>query len=200
KQNNTKLFTSLKTFNNPYLNKLSEELLNLSNIIREYNKEQFYDKVLDLLKIHDYLESCENKEETYARITSLKQLISHSDLSIEHFINQLHLQDEEDNKSKFKVNLMTIHRSKGLEFKVVIIIGVNEGIIPTTNYTKGTLDEERRLLYVAITRAKEILYLSSSRTHIIYGKKKNLLPSTFLLESNISSQNTILKQRISYSK
>ncbi len=125
--------------------------------------------------------------------------ISFSDLSIENFINQLHLQDEEDNKTKHKVNLMTIHRSKGLEFKVVIIIGVNEGIIPTSNYTKETLDEERRLLYVAITRAKEILYLSPARTHIISGKKKNLLPSTFLLESNISSQNTIHKQRISYS-
>lgn len=70
-----------------------------------------------------------------------------------------------DTKAKEGVSLMTMHKSKGLEFKVVFVIGVNEGILPSPRVESGReIEEERRLLYVAITRAKDRLYICSFKT------------------------------------
>ena len=74
-------------------------------------------------------------------------------------INNLYL--DNTNKASNGVNLLTIHKSKGLEFKCVILVGLNNGILPSE--LDKNIDEERRIYYVAITRAKEVLYLSSSR-------------------------------------
>ncbi len=82
-----------------------------------------------------------------------------------------------------KVTLMTIHASKGLEFPVVIIIGVEDGILPSRqSMDKEEVEEERRLFYVAMTRAKEQLILSRSVTRQVYGKKAIFDPSPFLQE------------------
>ena len=86
------------------------------------------------------------------------------------------------NKNEMGVNLLTIHKAKGLEFKCVFIISINDGILPSTIETNNLLQEERRVLYVGITRAKEYLYLSSSEYHFINGMKKRLRPSLFLSE------------------
>ncbi|MFI3329938.1 MAG: 3'-5' exonuclease, partial [bacterium] len=61
----------------------------------------------------------------------------------------------------------------------------NEGIMPPKNLSKSEIQEERRLFYVAMTRAKEALYISYSITQLIYGKKKNLLPSYFINEADV---------------
>ena len=74
------------------------------------------------------------------------------------------------------VKLMTVHASKGLEFDVVFLIGLDEGIFPhSKNNDDDKLEEERRLMYVAITRARARLYLSSVRSRYIFGK--NIFPS-----------------------
>ncbi len=68
---------------------------------------------------------------------------------------------------------MTIHKAKGLEFKCVFIISVNDKIIPQSLKNEEDIKEERRLLYVAMTRAKEYLYLSSAEYHIIHEMRKD---------------------------
>ncbi len=93
---------------------------------------------------------------------------------------------EDDNKkAKDRISLLTIHKSKGLEFKCVIIIGCNEGIIPPLNISNEAKAEERRLLYVAITRAREILYITSSQLHYLNDFKRRYQPSSFLLETGL---------------
>ena len=77
---------------------------------------------------------------------------------------------------------MTIHKSKGLEFKCVFIISLNDGIIPSNLNDNNLIEEERRLCYVAMTRAKEYLYLSSAEYHYINGVRKRLRPSLFMSE------------------
>ena len=81
--------------------------------------------------------------------------------------------------------MLTIHKSKGLEFKCVVIIGCNEGIIPPANITKDARDEERRTLYVGITRAREVLYITSAINHYHHGMKKKYQSSSFLMETGI---------------
>ena len=83
------------------------------------------------------------------------------------------------------VTLTTIHSAKGLEYKVVFIIGMNEGIFPSERSIKERddgLEEERRLFYVAITRAKEKLFISSTKSMTMYGKLNLYRVSSFVDE------------------
>jgi len=83
-----------------------------------------------------------------------------------------------------KITLMTTHASKGLEFPVVFIIGLEEGLFPhsRTLFYPDELEEERRLCYVAITRAKEKLILTFTKYRNIFGSTQTNLPSRFLGE------------------
>ncbi|MDE6292942.1 MAG: ATP-binding domain-containing protein [Bacilli bacterium] len=85
-----------------------------------------------------------------------------------------------------EVTLMTIHSAKGLEFTVVFLVGMEEGIFPHANSVgeEDGLEEERRLCYVGITRAKEILYLTNSKRRMLYGKDTMNPPSRFIDEIN----------------
>ena len=82
------------------------------------------------------------------------------------------------------VTMMTIHSAKGLEFPYVFVVGMEDGIFPgdMAKYNEEDMEEERRLCYVAITRAKKELYLSTSRTRMIFGQTRRNPPSTFLSE------------------
>ena len=77
---------------------------------------------------------------------------------------------------------MTIHAAKGVEFSYVFIIGCEDGLLPYTIFTKGDSDieEERRLLYVGMTRAKKMLFLTHARKRNLFGKQLNLPVSSFL--------------------
>jgi DNA helicase-2/ATP-dependent DNA helicase PcrA len=106
-----------------------------------------------------------NIEESSRAFASIEKWLNH----IKEVTIALDKQDEkrEENKKRNRenvhdkaINLMTIHGSKGLEFESVFILGVNEGIIPYRRGIKDNLEEERRLLYVAMTRAKEHLQLT----------------------------------------
>ena len=79
---------------------------------------------------------------------------------------------------------MTVHASKGLEFDAVFIVGLEEGLFPHENALsdKGGLEEERRLMYVAITRARQRLYLSHAQSRMLHGRTSFNLPSRFLDE------------------
>lgn len=104
------------------------------------------------------------------------------------------LQSEQDNidETQKAVRLMTIHGSKGLEFDVVFIVGLEQDLLPHSkmnkNMNKEEEEEERRLMYVAVTRAKKILYLTNAEIRTIYGNKKIQVPSEFLYD--IKNENT----------
>ncbi len=82
------------------------------------------------------------------------------------------------------VKLMTVHSSKGLEFSMVFVVGLEDNMFPLSNSTleESLLEEERRLMYVAITRAKDVLFLSSAQSRMTRGQTKQNPPSRFLSE------------------
>ncbi len=108
--------------------------------------------------------------------------------SLYDYLNRITLitrDDMEDEEDKGKVNLMTIHASKGLEFPVVFIIGAEDGIIPHARSMEegdGNVEEERRLFYVAITRARDKLFISSCQRRRKMGGVVECSPSPFLEE------------------
>lgn len=90
--------------------------------------------------------------------------------------------DDYDDKSD-RVSLMTLHSAKGLEFPVTFIIGLEEDLLPHFNSVRdGEIEEERRLLYVGLTRAKEKVHLTSSTRRLVFGKEQTPSPSRFLSE------------------
>lgn len=101
----------------------------------------------------------------------------------------LELEDEEENKDA--VTLITIHNTKGLEFSRVILTGMEHGIFPRRDKTEEELEEERRLFYVGITRAKDELYLTSCAMRRIYGSSNYMEISPFLLEAKEASIDVI---------
>jgi DNA helicase II / ATP-dependent DNA helicase PcrA len=105
--------------------------------------------------------------------------------SVEEFLQQLALFSEQDNLRDDEgiVTLMTLHNAKGLEFGIVFIIGLEDGVFPhMRSIESGDLEEERRLAYVGITRAKRQLYLTHARTRMLFGGRDWNLRSRFIDE------------------
>jgi DNA helicase-2/ATP-dependent DNA helicase PcrA len=103
------------------------------------------------------------------------------------FLDEITLNDEREEKDDIEkkkgVCLITLHASKGLEFPNVYLPGIEQGILPhRRSYEEGRVDEERRLFYVGITRAKQKLTISHTRTRMKWGQKQTCLPSPFLKE------------------
>lgn len=106
---------------------------------------------------------------------NLQSFIDHSALASE--------KDDEDLEKKQGVTLITLHASKGLEFPIVFLVGLEEGFLPhTRSIAEGTKDEERRLLYVGITRAKDQLTMTYCSTRIKWGQETGCQPSSFIGE------------------
>ena len=102
------------------------------------------------------------------------------------FIDHINLdksaQEEDDDQDIDRVTLITLHNTKGLEFNRVIITGLETGLFPRSEKTADELEEERRLFYVGITRAKNDLYFTSCASRRLYGKTSPMAPSQFLNE------------------
>lgn len=92
--------------------------------------------------------------------------------------------DSDDKRERHAITLMTMHSAKGLEFPHVYIVGMEEGILPhSRSIIDGrSIDEERRLAYVGVTRAQETLTLSFAKTRMKWGKPRGSIPSRFLME------------------
>src|SRR6185503_15498404 len=131
--------------------------------------------------------------EAEGRLENLEELVSVAreyeataeEPSLEEFLQQVALFSEQDNLKSDEgiVTLMTIHNAKGLEFPVVFLIGMEDGVFPhMRSIEAGDVEEERRLAYVGITRAKQKLYLTYARTRSLYGGTEWNLPSRFLDE------------------
>jgi DNA helicase-2/ATP-dependent DNA helicase PcrA len=131
--------------------------------------------------------------ESEGRIENLEELVSVAreyeataeEPSVEEFLQQVALFSEQDNLKSDEgiVTLMTIHNAKGLEFPVVFLLGMEDGVFPhMRSIEAGDVEEERRLAYVGITRAKQKLYLTYARRRSLYGGSEWNLPSRFLDE------------------
>jgi DNA helicase-2/ATP-dependent DNA helicase PcrA len=153
-------------------------------------------EILDnVVKATDYLSSYDEKnEEDAQRLENIKELRS---VAIEFpeltqflenvsLVEQEHMPDhiKDEKGKKNAVNLMTLHAAKGLEFKVVFMVGMEEGLFPHSRsmMDKNELEEERRLCYVGMTRAKEKLFLTYCRKRLFFGQKTTNIVSRFILE------------------
>ncbi|MBX2078740.1 UvrD-helicase domain-containing protein [Campylobacter peloridis] len=139
-----------------------------------------------------------NIDELYA---NLKDKISHGNYdTLDDILNEISLLNEQDSLDQDKVCIMSIHASKGLEFDYVFIIGLEEGFFPLTSESSN-IEEERRLAYVAITRAKKKLYLSYANSRFYKGSRARLEKSRFFGESNVMKKELTLDyQSSSYKK
>ena len=147
--------------------------------------------------IVDLRKSCRTPEEADRREESVFDLLQdlgrHSgaagEKGLRDFIDRLSLEsdrEEETPESGHGVTLITLHAAKGLEFPHVYVLGLEEGLLPhERSRADGTIDEERRLLYVAITRARERLTLTHCRTRFRYGQALPRQPSSFLRELDV---------------
>jgi DNA helicase-2/ATP-dependent DNA helicase PcrA len=131
-----------------------------------------------------------DNEEDYARLENIKELkaVAYSFPVLVTFLEQVSLveseysQGEKTGRSREGVRLMTLHQAKGLEFPVVFIAGLEEGVLPHSRSIDDVfqLEEERRLFYVGITRARKNLILTYARRRYMFGKRTEGLKSRFI--------------------
>ncbi|MGN1053479.1 MAG: ATP-dependent helicase [Candidatus Scatosoma sp.] len=124
-----------------------------------------------------------NIEEFVNSVADFERLNGDADLS--EYLQQVSLVSDTDEMDESDyVTLATVHAVKGLEFKCVFVTGLEENVLPTSraNDDEEALEEERRVMYVAVTRAKERLYLTRSKSRFLYGKRESTVRSRFLSE------------------
>ncbi len=168
-------------------------ILNLIEISKDTSITGLIDKTLELSKMKETYEN-DKSLESDIRLENLMEFRSVSEtyeketgnVNLSDFLMEVSLVSDaaEYSLDSDAVTLMTVHSAKGLEFKVVFIIGLEENIMPISKalYDDEELEEERRLMYVAITRAKEKLYLLNAGRRMLYGNMQMNPPSRFISE------------------
>ena len=169
------------------LDKLKEKskFMSITELVDEILHDTGY---LEMLVRENTLESTsriENLEEFKTVTKEFDEANEISDDLLFDFLSDMALVSDQDNiDSEDRVTLMTIHASKGLEFKVVFLAGLEEGLFPSNRSMERDeeMEEERRLMYVALTRAEDRLILSRAKLRTIYGRSNYTQESTFLTE------------------
>jgi len=181
--------SALKSFRN-IINKLAT----LAEITDESIKEPVSDVVRAAIVETGYEVSLrgERTDEAEGRLENLQELVNaavdYDELGIEglrEFIDHSALvSDQDEYKRDAAVTLMTVHAAKGLEFPVVFVVGLEEGLFPHSRAAsdRAEMEEERRLAYVAMTRAERYLYVTHAMKRRVYGEELASEPSTFLNE------------------
>ncbi len=168
-----------------------ENLLNMKNTINNIDEIQTIDLIDKILESTKYLEKYSKEtEENYQKKENIKELRSVASQfpNPMSFLENAALVEQEESKGEFATNdritLMTIHSAKGLEFPIVFIVGMEEGLFPHSRslFDSAQIEEERRLAYVAITRAKETLYLTYAEKRLYFGQQSSNPPSRFLID------------------
>ena len=202
-------------------NSISEFVDNVIGTLRTmrevYPVSKLIEKVIESIDYYGYIDELYkgDKEEAEERKDNVKEFISvamefeqnSEEKDLETFLTGVALTSESSEEEEIdKVSLMTIHTSKGLEFPVVFIVGMEDGLFPIARAVRSMSDseieEERRLCYVGITRAKEILYLTLTQKRTSYGKTNPSIASRFMEElpkECIERLNSAEKE-LSYSK
>ena len=169
-------------------------------------------EILDETKYFDFIDEEDEPAKAEDRKNNVQELSSmlikyqeeDPEFDLTDFLEDVALVSDIDsyNEDDDAVVLMTLHAAKGLEFPIVFIPGLEEGIFPGNQslYSDEDLEEERRLAYVGITRAREKLYLVNARQRMLYGRTDRNMPSRFLREipSNITEDKTVSKVSRTY--
>lgn len=199
---NISMYDAISTGKELAFKEIIEKLRKLSN---ELTLTELIDKVLDATGMKKELES-ENTLESEVRLENLEEFKSITKsfeereglISLEDFLLEISLiSDVEEYKDDLnRVSLMTVHSVKGLEFDHVFVVGMEEGIFPHMNslMENSELEEERRLCYVAITRAKKCLHIVNTRRRTLFGKDQINPPSRFIGEIDNNLLETNVKQ------
>ena len=119
--------------------------------------------------------------------------------TLDEFLNELTLQSDQDQVEGESIYMMSIHASKGLEFEHVFVIGMEEGFLPLIG-EGSDLEEERRLGYVAFTRAKETLTLSHAASRFYKGRRSDLVKSRFFNEAGLCDGSLIVEKNTAFKK
>lgn len=174
-----------------------EKFMQLKKELTDVDKLTTLDLLDSVLEKTNYLDIYEKEnEENLARLENIKELrsVATEFPNIHDFLENVSLVEaEQDEMGKLSKNgehkkdaviLMTLHAAKGLEFPTVFIVGMEEGLFPHSRslLELNQLEEERRLAYVGITRAKELLYLSYASRRLYFGEKISNPPSRFIMD------------------
>lgn len=188
--NNISMFEALEK---PKELEFKNIILNLQEIAKNVDLTELIDKVLELSGMQSELEK-DKTLEAELRLENLKEFRSITEsyqketgsVNLEDFLEDISLvaDAKEHIEDGNAITLMTMHSAKGLEFKVVFLAGMEEGIMPHANSSNSRedIEEERRLCYVAITRAKERLYITNAKRRMLYGNTSFNPPSRFINE------------------
>ena len=180
----TRTISALKSFQEiitRLVEKTTTEAERVSEIVKAAVIDTGYERAL----------KAENTEEAEARLLNLEELVNAAAESEEQgeglrdFLDHAALvSDTDDYKAGAQVTLMTMHAAKGLEFPLVFIVGLEENLFPHSRAreNQAELEEERRLCYVAITRAEKYLYITHAMKRRVYGEEMPAEPSRFLME------------------
>lgn len=175
------------------LKDFAELILKFKNAVGSYSLQEFVTLVIEKSGYLAELQS-QNTPESEADIENLQELVNvagefvpeESDNALGEFLQQVALVSDLDGMDDISnnVTLMTLHSAKGLEFPVVFLAGCDEGVFPhqRTFNIPSEMEEERRLMYVGVTRAEEKLYLSSAKRRQMWGEYKYYNPSRFIDE------------------
>lgn len=189
------LFEHLQEVDNLKVKNFGMIMSNLKNKIEGLKLSEFIEYLLDTTGYIKMLQ--DGSLENESRIENLKELLSVASKfdhesgidALEHFLDEVSLledfeKQQEDQVDTNRVTLMTIHASKGLEFEVVFVVGAEENLFPHSNsiVDQKDLEEERRLAYVAITRAKNKLYMTHASQRTYFGSVQNNPVSRFVLD------------------
>ena len=167
-----------KSCQNLSLTEMVDQVLEKSGIRAELTNEKTLENEIRLENLEEFKSITKNYEEEFGEI------------SLDDFLNEISLVSDvtEHTDGSNKVSLMTVHAVKGLEFDYVFVIGMEEGIFPHYNSinegTNEAIEEERRLCYVAITRAKKDLWIINCKKRLLYGQTQCNSPSRFIDEIN----------------
>lgn len=171
----------------------AELILKFKDAVKSYSLQEFVTLVIEKTGYLAELQS-QNTPESEADIENLQELVNvagefepeDSENILGEFLQQVALVSDTDNLDNIanNVTLMTLHAAKGLEFPVVFLAGCDEGVFPhqRTFNIPSEMEEERRLMYVGVTRAEEKLYLTSAKRRQMWGEYKYYNPSRFIEE------------------
>ena len=195
KQENISLFMAIKkSLENGLVKGKAKENLGFLVAVIEKNHQNLNQISLrqfasNLLNEVGYIQMwrAENNFEAQGRVENIEEFINSLDdfSDINQFLEYISLVEVKDNKNQNDaINIMTIHSAKGLEFEMVFLPGLEEGIFPSKKSCdeKNGIEEERRLMYVAITRAKKKLSISYAKTRFTFGDFQSSEPSRFIKE------------------
>ncbi|MGM0124081.1 ATP-dependent DNA helicase PcrA [Enterococcus sp. AZ194] len=170
----------------PYLTitELTKELIDKSGYEEDLRIQNTLESQARIENLEEFLTVTQEFDKRYEKQSEDEADAPEEKLTV--FLNDLALVSDIDNleENASQVTLMTLHAAKGLEFPVVFLIGLEEGVFPLSRalMEESELEEERRLAYVGITRAEQILYLSNAFSRTLYGRTQYNRPSRFVEE------------------